>query len=350
MDTNFKGLKPAFIDNYTAIAMSSSDEYLPYLSVCLQSLVDNASDKHNYDIVIFSSTEMSYRKKIFLETYTAKNISIRFYNPRKFLQNVKMEVTHNNFHEVCYYRLAAPIVFRQYKKLIFTDIDLIFNCDLKMLSDINLGNSTIAACVEPIWKYFKDNNLPLNGGISIEDYSKNVLKLKEIEKYYNTGVTVINVEKFNSNNCFEKLQDAINAHSFIFQEQCALNYVFQEDIYQLDGQWNVETFLNMKNIYDKDKTKIIHYPGLEKPWFYPEMELANIWWSYARKTPFYEEIMKRMTISGIALPPPPEKACHISDYALYWKYKILQNFVTGETKNRYFRKKHLYKDKIKAKR
>ena len=57
MDTNFKGLKPAFIDNYTAIAMSSSDEYLPYLSVCLQSLVDNASDKHNYDIVIFSSTE-----------------------------------------------------------------------------------------------------------------------------------------------------------------------------------------------------------------------------------------------------------------------------------------------------
>lgn len=134
-----------------------------------------------------------------------------------------------------------------------------------------------------------------------------------------------------------------------FKNNAALNYIFQDDIYQLDSQWNVETFSNMKNIYDKDKTKIIHYPGLEKPWFYPEMELANIWWSYARKTPFYEEIMKRMTISGIALPPPPGKHCQISDYALYWKYKILQNFVTGKTKQRYFKKKHIYKQKIQNK-
>ena len=89
MDTNFKGLKPAFIDNYTAIAMSSSDEYLPYLSVCLQSLVDNASDKHNYDIVIFSSTEMSYRKKIFLETYTAKIFLLGSTTPEKFCKMSK---------------------------------------------------------------------------------------------------------------------------------------------------------------------------------------------------------------------------------------------------------------------
>ena len=343
---NFEGLTPAFSDNFTTVAMSSSDEYLPYLAVSLQSLVDNSSNNHNYDIVIFSNTPMSSRKQTLLDKYNSKNISLRFYNPREILSNIKMEVTHNNFHEVCYYRLAAPIVFKQYKKIIFTDLDLIFTSDLKNLSDIDLQNCTIAACIEPIWKYFKDNNLPFKGGISVEDYSKNILKLSDTDSYYNTGVMVIDVEKFNQNNCFEKLQEAINTHSFIFQEQCALNYIFKGDTYRLDGQWNVETFYNMESIYEKDKTNIIHYPGLEKPWFYPEMQHADIWWEYARRTPFYEEILKRMTVSAIQTPPPPENACHFNDLANYWRYKILQNFVSGKTKTRYRNKKRIYKEKI----
>ena len=86
---NFEGLTPAFSDNFTTVAMSSSDEYLPYLAVSLQSLVDNSSNNHNYDIVIFSNTPMSSRKQTLLDKYNSKNISLRFYNPREILSNIK---------------------------------------------------------------------------------------------------------------------------------------------------------------------------------------------------------------------------------------------------------------------
>ena len=106
----------------------------------------------------------------------------------------------------------------------------------------------------------------------------------------------------------------------------------------------------MESIYEKDKTNIIHYPGLEKPWFYPEMQHADIWWEYARRTPFYEEILKRMAMSAIPMPPPPGNTRQISDYAKYWKYKILQNFGSKETRTRYYHKKRIYKAKIKGRR
>jgi len=36
-------IEPIWKDNYVAIAMSCSNEYVPYLSVCLQSLIEHTS-------------------------------------------------------------------------------------------------------------------------------------------------------------------------------------------------------------------------------------------------------------------------------------------------------------------
>ena len=37
--------------------------------------------------------------------------------------------------------------------------------------------------------------------------------------------------------------------------------------------------------------KILHYCGHEKPWTHPHYTKSYIWWEYARKTPFYEQII-----------------------------------------------------------
>lgn len=97
---------------------------------------------------------------------------------------------------------------------------------------------------------------------------------------------------------------------------------FKDDIKYLDMSWNYEfEHANIRKQYlierlplnimteylnAKANPKIIHFAGDRKPWRYPDEEYAEIWWEYARKTPFYEEILKRMTMSGTALPPPPE--------------------------------------------
>src|SRR5574344_920259 len=111
-------MKPFFLNNYVAVAMSSSEEYLPYLSVCLQSLVDNSSIENNYDIIIFSDSKSKSKKEMIINEFSKNNISVRFYNPSKFFENINLNITHSYFNKACYYRIAAPVIFKDYEKII----------------------------------------------------------------------------------------------------------------------------------------------------------------------------------------------------------------------------------------
>jgi lipopolysaccharide biosynthesis glycosyltransferase len=60
----------------------------------------------------------------------------------------------------------------------------------------------------------------------------------------------------------------------------------------LDRQLNHKTYdeymLAGKNPY------IIHYAGAIKPWKDTQIDLAEIWWKYAKQTPFYETLLKHL--------------------------------------------------------
>ena len=42
--------------------------------------------------------------------------------------------------------------------------------------------------------------------------------------------------------------------------------------------------------------KVVHYAGPDKPWDDPSVDYADLFWSYARKTVFYEELLARMPL------------------------------------------------------
>jgi len=337
-------LKPVFKENYTAIAMSSSDEYIPYLSVCLQSLVEHTDNNHNYDIVIFSSSKNEINKQLIIDTYSRDNISIRFYNPSAILNEVKMTVTHSYFHEACYYRIVAPTVMPDYSKVIFTDIDLIFNSDIQELYSIDISEHPIAACREPIWVDFIDNNSQIHN-INIKKYSIEVLKLNDIRTYFNTGVMLINIDLFKSYNYFDDLKKLINENFFLYQEQDALNTLFTNKILPIDKIWNLEITPRNKEIRNTiSQGKIIHYLGGKKPWNYPEEMYSNIWWQYARKTPYYELILKRMNL-GIN----NSIRCafqYRKNIIEYWKFKVLSKITFGQLRKNYKQKRNILKNKI----
>ena len=346
---NIEILSPKWKDNYVAIAMSSSDEYIPYLSVCLQSLVDNSSINNKYDIIIFSSAPESCRKQLIIDAYTRENISIRFYNPRKILDNVKLNITHSYFNEACYYRIAASEVLSEYQKIIFTDIDLIFKGDINELAQIDIGNAPIAACKEPIWEQFIQKKVKICGQ-NIVDYTNNTLKLKDINTYYNTGVLVINVKKFKENNYFEKLKQLINENVFIYQEQCALNKLLNHLTFKLDPIWNCE----ISPRFDSNilSAKIVHFLGGEKPWKNPDKKYTYIWWYYARRTPFYEILIQRLVLQlpSIKLPFNQEEISCAFAYRrnifTYWRCNLLSKITFGAKKLHYLKKKDMVKNKI----
>ena len=327
-------IEPIFINNYVAVAMSSSDAYLPYLSVCIQSLVDNSSVDTNYDIVVFSTSTDECKKQLIVEHFRADNISIRFFNPKDYFKNIKLNITHSYFNEACYFRIVAPVVMSKYSKLIFTDIDLLFLTDVKELYDNNVDGYCLAACKEPLWEILIDENAVFKT-MHIKEYTKSVLNISA-DQYFNTGVVLFNVTKYNEENCFEKLVDLIKNNFFLYQEQCALNKLCNSEIKPLEKNWNSEIDVHLSNaFYDYQKSKIIHFLGKNKPWLYKNEDYADVWWAYAEKTPFMNEIIK-----GLKHQQKIIKNQINSIMLKVLKYKILSSLTFGE-KHKYYYDKYL---------
>ena len=81
----------------------------------------------------------------------------------------------------------------------------------------------------------------------------------------------------------------------------------------LPWEWNVvhdcggrvgNLFTQAPNdIYDaymksRSNPQIIHYAGFQKPWTDPDCDFASIYWRYARETPFYERLLKRVVLAN----------------------------------------------------
>lgn len=301
-------VKPRWSDVKKAICVSSSNEYVPYLCVYLKSVVESCPAKK--DIIIFERDISLYNKEKILDYFFRDDVSIRFVNPTPLFKNVNLYVSHDYFKEECYYRIAAPKLLKEYEKIIFTDLDLIVSDDILKLADINMQRHPIAACIEPIWReLYMQNNKIYN--TCIRSYTNDTLKLSNPFMYYNTGVVVFDVQEYNRLNSFDLILDIISKNKLLYQEQCALNIFFKDNFYTLSQEWNYElapSLISNKYHFDfydeykkKEKTaKILHFLGRYKPWKNVQEYKALEWWRYARKTPFYEEILQRMLQNNIS--------------------------------------------------
>lgn len=146
-------LKPAFIENNVALLLCAGNLYVPYLSVVLQSILENSSAVYNYDIIIFTS-DISIENQIILQeqlqAYT--NFSIRFYNVISVMESY-MNLYLSKYYTIeIYFRLLAPNILKSYDKILYLDSDLIVQEDVATLYNIELSEEyLLAACRDIEW-------------------------------------------------------------------------------------------------------------------------------------------------------------------------------------------------------
>lgn len=311
-------IKPVWSDVETALCVSSSNEYSKYLSVYLKSVVSHSLDR--IDIVVFETEISDENKRLLLDSISSERVSIRFINPSFLFDNIDLYVSHDYFRKECYFRIAAPKVLSAYKKIIFTDLDLIVLDNILKLKDLDMGGCPIAACIEPLWREFYMQNNRINGYL-IRDYTINVLKLRNPFMYFNTGVLVIDVNRYNELASFEKMLNIIASNKLLYQEQCAINMFFIDKIFPLSPIWNFELapllitnkfnfdFYNEYKVNFAD-AKVLHYLGRYKPWTKIDGTKNEIWWNFARQTPFYEEIFFSLLLKSNILHDSVNKIDH----------------------------------------
>ena len=127
-------------------------------------------------------------------------------------------------------------------------------------------------------------------------------------------------------------------------DQCVLNYTLKNKVLYIDNRFNFDLniqeslvkhnpfilseTLSQEEIKEYENIRkeafIVHYAGPAKPWNLPYIEKADIWWSYARKPPFYEEILYKALAN-------PYKAGAKNQIQSHLSYKLGQELMSVKT-------------------
>lgn len=288
------------------IVYATNEKYIPYLGVSIQSIIENVDSSNDIHIFIFYN-QLSENSISRIKGMGKKNIKIDFINVLDYL-NCDLDLLKTSFHysKEIYNRFLIPNILDNYKKVLYVDCDLIFNINPTKYFEIDIQDNYIGAvndigvCDKSLEYYEYVKSLDINP-----------------EKYFNSGMLIMNNEILIKNNFFENFKTIIKQDKkYLFPDQDILNIICKNKVFYLDYKYNFqwaaylnkhssEVYVNKKaytqymNFVNNLNLYLIHYTGGRKPWFLPDLHLSAFFWKYARLSPFYEDIIADNIINKV---------------------------------------------------
>lgn len=308
------------------IFFNSSEGYIPYVCVCITSIIRNSDKSVSYkdaacDVLYVNENNKTHEEKYCfhilsdLVSQETKNkvkaveeelnqiyplsIEIHSVEPSSFWD---FPAWRKNY--VTYYRLFfAQFIGPDVKRIMILDADILVNTDIRPFMVQDLEHRALAA----VANYPKLVHT-VYGRNAHEKYS-----YASHRHYFNAGVMLIDAEYWRNNDIEKKCMEFLHTYHVICPDQDALNAVMKDNVKILPYQWNMmwnnmtdpeETkklwkehpfpFADDRFYENLDCPKIIHYSV--KPWasngfrisknctpfYYPNIAL---WWDMAEKTP-----------------------------------------------------------------
>lgn len=262
------------------IVFATNEKYLPYLCAALRSVIENSDDESFYDVYVFH-TGITRHSEERICRMTQKNLHIRALNVGAFVKNLHL-YSKGHFSVEMYYRILIPEILSQYQKVLYLDCDLVLCADAKELFSLYIGDKVIGAVRNPLDK-------------GMHGYVTRTLMLRS-EEYFNSGVLLINTEKFREEGMRERCFDVLSKYpSLACPDQDVLNLSCRGRVEYLDEVWNFQLGNHRYTPEGKyalaEKIKVYHFTTGEKPWNTEGLPLSEMFWKYARSSPFYEDIV-----------------------------------------------------------
>ena len=278
-------------DNSINIVFTTDKEYSPYLKVALKSLILNKNKDSIYNIYILC-IDLNKKIKQELKQFEQDKVKINTVVLKKGMLSDKIK-TKVNIHYVSkadLFKIFIPEMFQNFDKILYLDSDILVLGDLSSLYNTDIQDKYIAA----VKRY---------------DFSP---KLKK--DLFNCGVMLYNNKKWQEDNISQKIVNTINENKknttitqypfnkVIKKKGVKLisplynNIVLPEADFSLSlYKKNYSPFCDTIKDYNdlKNKTIIVHFAGIQKPWYNPDIEFAPLWWQYAHLINPYWKVEKR---------------------------------------------------------
>jgi len=258
------------------IFTATDDNYIPFLAVTLQSMLDNASKEYKYSIKVLNSgiSEENIAK---IKKFNRDNFDVEFVDVRKSLEELGLRLhTCIYYTQTTYYRLFIPSMYPQYDKVLYLDCDIVVRSDVSKLYNINIGNKLVGATTDEFVM-----NYP-----RIQPYMVKCLGLNKVSDYFNAGILIMNLKEMREQNFEDTFIDLLSKYKFVVQDQDYLNVICKDKVHYISGMWD-----KMPCVEDVDVSKInlIHYNLIWKPW-HAEIPYGDEFWKYVDKTEYKDII------------------------------------------------------------
>lgn len=266
------------------IFFATDDNYAPYLCVALKSITENCNKNFNYKVHILNTglaKGLSEKYIQLIKTFETDYLKIEFNDVSKIIAPIKALLNkslRDYYSDTTFYRIFIPKMFPEYHKVLYLD------CDIVVLGDI----------AELYHTDLKDNYL---GAVTDEVVPSNPILIRYVEEavgvpnkdYFCAGIILFNLDAMREQKVDEKFIGLLSTFGFttVGQDQDYLNVICKGHVSLLHPGWDKQA----NKVPYKDKLYLIHYNMFSKPWRYKKVPYEKYFWKYAKKTPFYKEML-----------------------------------------------------------
>ena len=257
------------------IIFAIDDRVVIACGVALTSLSLNAHPDTHYDAYIMHQKDKlsaENQEKLIQAFSGTANISISFVQTPDYSA---IDISGVHISHTTYCRLDIPELFPQFDKVIYADIDMIFQQDLSALFQDSLQKGEWVAAA-------------LDAGID-----------DNRSDYFNAGFLVMNLKAMRENNVPELFRPHLSK-KYEQNDQDILNIVCKGHVELIPRSYNfqVNHFLHYMwgrtepGISFKDllRNSTLHYTWIKKPWNSLECVAGDTWWHYYKLSPVYDDM------------------------------------------------------------
>lgn len=251
------------------ICYATNESFVPYMAVSITSLLENSASRNVVVHILYSDLSEATKTHLLMLETRYKNAKIQFHkiDDSRF---EKLGLTIEHITRETYFRYLLSEILPNIDRVLYLDGDTIINGDISELFDTDLTNCYCAGISD----------------IYIESVGyKKTLGLDGL--YINAGVILFNLDEMRKTNIAEKLFKLTAENSFEYQDQDAINVVFNGKMKELDCVYNFKRD-HQKAFPEKTPlAKIIHFVGPSKPWRkFTLNSLKLLYYKYEPLSPF----------------------------------------------------------------
>lgn len=266
------------------VFFAADERYTPYLGVALASLSANASKDYNYRVRILT-TDVDTETLAKLRECVSDNVTVTLCNITEKIKRVQRELKvrlRDYYSESIYYRLFIPSMFPELSRAVYLDSDIVLLDDVAKLYFTEVGDNLVGAVTDE----------SVTGVPVFCDYVVNYIGVGEAEKYFNSGVLLMNLDGMRAAMIEEKFLHLLVKYNFntVAPDQDYLNYLCFGRVKYLGMSWNKHA-IKCGNIKDSELC-LVHFNMFNKPWHYGGVPYEKKFWKYAKLTPYYTALIE----------------------------------------------------------